>query len=100
MHARTHARTPQVTLELTTHNDCGNAFYLKGLVAVFSYVDAVQAYAMNNSWLMGVSIAAVFVILITMTCCPGRIMHRSVSDTHYNRLFPLLTLSISPSLSI
>ena len=24
-----------------------------GLVAVFSYVDAVQSYAMNNSWLMG-----------------------------------------------
>ena len=24
-----------------------------GIVAIFSYIDAVQVYAMNNSWLMG-----------------------------------------------
>jgi len=48
-----------------------------GLVAVFSYIPAVQSYAMNNSWLMGVSIAAVFAILIAMTCCPGRLMYKS-----------------------
>lgn len=47
-----------------------------GLVAIFSYIDAVQSYAMNNSWLMGVSIAATFAILIGMTCCPGRVMYR------------------------
>mmetsp|Transcript_8176 Transcript_8176/g.20960 ORF Transcript_8176/g.20960 Transcript_8176/m.20960 type:complete len:393 (-) Transcript_8176:64-1242(-) len=47
-----------------------------GLVAVFSYIPAVQHYVMNNDWVMGVSFGAVFAILIGMTCCPGRVMHR------------------------
>ena len=47
-----------------------------GIVAIFSYIPAVQNYAINNSWLMGVSIAAVFAVMIAMTCCPGNLMRR------------------------
>ena len=47
-----------------------------GIVAIFSYIPEVQSYAINNSWLMGVSIAAVFAIMLVMACCPGNIMRR------------------------
>jgi len=47
-----------------------------GIVAIFSYIPEVQNYAINNSWLMGVSIAAVFAVMIAMTCCPGNLMRR------------------------
>eukprot|EP00213_Chloropicon_mariensis_P006294 CAMPEP_0197476962 /NCGR_PEP_ID=MMETSP1309-20131121/12262_1 /TAXON_ID=464262 /ORGANISM="Genus nov. species nov., Strain RCC998" /LENGTH=373 /DNA_ID=CAMNT_0043017621 /DNA_START=101 /DNA_END=1222 /DNA_ORIENTATION=- len=47
-----------------------------GLVAVFSYIPAVQEYSMNNTWLMGVSAGAVFALMIGIACCPGSVMYK------------------------
>jgi len=66
-----------------------------GIVVVFSYIPAVQDYAMNNTWLMGVGIAAVFAILIVMTCCPGDIIHKFPMN-----LVLLLVLSIFEGLAL
>lgn len=60
-----------------------------GLVIIFSYIPDLQEYAINNSWLMGVSIAATFGILIALVCCPGNLVKRFPAN-----IILLLTFSV------